>query len=437
MAGDHPKQEHAKHLRTIQFTMSLFSVALVAAVFLDTNTVLSRAHKQAQNVYAAMNHEWTSSFVQDYAVKHNRDSGVPDDALSSNLEWRVRRHSEWSAWKSAYIGYRWVFAAPDETSLLGGVHAGHERLERPQTLGEFIDLWDLLHKSEFRYLTTAMGTGLLKTFVAPKEVQQGHKRNDTGRLIAEFVDVEFRESESVASDGMGREDQPESVRLRYYRPPRTQAEASLGNYKLALYFGFSVFDSLRIPCTYKVLPLDAQKPLNRMLDQEWPSGRFESSFADLAEVTKDYTGIELRTVERVLFNELSRESRFNLIGVNFPAAAAAPWGVPLLLVVQIYFLIHLIRFDLSDPDQPNVPWIGLYRSRLARIVFALSSVILVPVVTIVIFASRLDGSAVGNVGLGACCLAALWFATQIGFQVPFSRPPVPDKPATCATIKHE
>jgi hypothetical protein len=78
------------------------------------------------------------------------------------------------------------------------------------------------------------------------------------------------------------------------------------------------------------------------------------------------------------------------LGVSLPSASARTWGIILVCLVQLYFLIHLRELTPKIGDGDNgteIAWIGLYPSMLSRGVTFLS-VVIVPVLTTIALSSQ-------------------------------------------------
>jgi hypothetical protein len=79
----------------------------------------------------------------------------------------------------------------------------------------------------------------------------------------------------------------------------------------------------------------------------------------------------LKDLEDVLTAERERSpERVELAGTKIPISEVARWGILLILVVQIYLLVHLsaVRVDTTDDRQAlrSVAWMGIYDGGPAR-----------------------------------------------------------------------
>jgi hypothetical protein len=113
----------------------------------------------------------------------------------------------------------------------------------------------------------------------------------------------------------------------------------------------------------------------------WKLGSFSDSFHELDDATIGIQGKSFEELKYVLAQEAAKPKveSFELFGVKFPVATARLWGVGAIFVIQLYLWIHLHelspRLKADDPGW-DVAWIGVYRSRLARCLFAVTAGVL-------------------------------------------------------------
>ena len=139
-----------------------------------------------------------------------------------------------------------------------------------------------------------------------------------------------------------------------------------------------------LPATYK----DQQVPVNLRV---WLADhfkfsavgkKFEETFPQLYNFIKSNPKMEFSDVERLLQSEMQRErstEKIEFLGLKFPERDLATWGAGIILVIQLYFWVHLreLSFRASRDDfSSQVAWIGLYKSIYARAMTCLTACIL-------------------------------------------------------------
>jgi hypothetical protein len=85
----------------------------------------------------------------------------------------------------------------------------------------------------------------------------------------------------------------------------------------------------------------------------------------------------------------SAKETFEVFGIKFPMEATTRWGVVLIILLQGYFWLHLDEYRRRGFKNADVAWIGIYTSRAAITVSALS--MFVPVSVIVLLCVRQGG----------------------------------------------
>jgi hypothetical protein len=98
---------------------------------------------------------------------------------------------------------------------------------------------------------------------------------------------------------------------------------------------------------------------------------FERTFSELHHVTQPYQELSLESVKAILEGELRRAGeRIQFLGINVTEQSLTNWGIVLIFVIQLYFLVHIMELlswlGPADPAR-NVAWIGLYPGIIARL----------------------------------------------------------------------
>jgi hypothetical protein len=162
-----------------------------------------------------------------------------------------------------------------------------------------------------------------------------------------------------------------------------------------------------------------ERVLSRLFFSDWRQGNFDTAFSELNSVSSDIATLDIaKGVERLQAQAASAEKSISLLGFNIPITQLAQWGLLVLLSVQLYFWLHLHELtNRIEPDAEgwNVAWIGVYRTRVAETVGAISCFIL-PVIASIILAYRFNtiGFYHRRTVLAASCLIVM-FSAGLGF----------------------
>ena len=118
-------------------------------------------------------------------------------------------------------------------------------------------------------------------------------------------------------------------------------------------------------------------------------GKFEETFPELNELTQHYQKLGLNDAYQVLGAELQRTGeRIEFLGLKFPERIISTWGAVILLIIQLYFWLHLRTFYetfyeylVSSETGIDIAWIGIYPDLWSRFI-SLVTVSLLPVVVV-------------------------------------------------------
>jgi len=110
---------------------------------------------------------------------------------------------------------------------------------------------------------------------------------------------------------------------------------------------------------------------------DWKGGSFERSFPDLSEVMSSIPALSYDQAAMLVEMERRRAGdALDLWGIRFPARSAFIWSSCALLCVQLYLLLHL--GGKPGGDLPDAAWIGVYPDLLSRMVNQVASGALPP-----------------------------------------------------------
>ena len=114
------------------------------------------------------------------------------------------------------------------------------------------------------------------------------------------------------------------------------------------------------------------------------SDEFEKSFRELIEASSDKQTMSFAGLRRVLDSRLTADQdTFSAFSVKFPLEASRRWASVLIVLVQLYFLVHFLEFCRMKRPVEDVAWVGVYDQLAARVLTALTLCI-VPVAVIVL-----------------------------------------------------
>lgn len=113
--------------------------------------------------------------------------------------------------------------------------------------------------------------------------------------------------------------------------------------------------------------------------------QFSDAFADLVHVARGLQSLTLHDL-RAYVERMTEESGTDveIFGATLPVDVLVEWGIPALVIMQLYFWLHLVRFaasDLPSRDVQSFSWIACYPQLLARAV-TICSVVLAPIAAV-------------------------------------------------------
>lgn len=382
-------KEIAQHLRFVHFTVVLTSLALLAAATLDAPSEAARADAQLREIIGAMRN-WEPSFLTDRAQEAaHAVLGVPEQFI---LRFEARPEG---------------FGAPTFFTSIEGPYGQAEAdvlrvsdIDPPTSLAGFADLWDGLNDC----CRLAVPVRFADRVAVSRIPLVGEVEAQPLRWFA--VDI------SSGAPGVHR-------RLALRTRPAADDVIEIGGGVLpgAWVLRGSVADRasrwpVSLPVTTRVVAFDAQQALQDQLRTSWLGGAFDFSFRELSRVTEGYRNVDLNILGIIVESEARRAGQqIETFGLKLPAAVVGVWGLPILLAVQLYFLVNLVVFAqhaFAEPEPANVPpvpWIALYPGLLPRLLMLSSAVILPLSVHVAVTAMHVGR--VGEPGLGLAWIAAV------------------------------
>lgn len=143
---------------------------------------------------------------------------------------------------------------------------------------------------------------------------------------------------------------------------------------------------------------------------------FVQDFRELNEVTSLYMDLPIERVVKILDAEIQRSGeRVQMLGLTFSLNVLSQAAAGIIMVVQLYFVLHLKQFRLLSSGMHQIAWVALYSNNYARFVTLLTGVI-VPVATCV-FATSTQFSYFNEICTLLSILLAIWSAPLL-WQLP-------------------
>jgi hypothetical protein len=118
---------------------------------------------------------------------------------------------------------------------------------------------------------------------------------------------------------------------------------------------------------------------------------FDTCFPDLSKATGTLGGMPLESLRQYLLGQMDKgEEVFEAFGLKIKVGQITLWGFVVVLSVQLYLFLHFkeLRSKIAPGDSGwDVPWIGVYKSSLSRLVF-FSTICILPLLTAGLLAIR-------------------------------------------------
>jgi hypothetical protein len=388
----HWSKDFVEHLRTVHFTLIALCVGLIVLASFPSKTEIQTAHEQASQILQVTN-TWKNDIVGDEAAytftsqfNDLKKIGLPVAAegasVPANFDVRLQLDGKGVWVAPTFDSPSWVARTrnpiPDEFRSPNDIITPNE-LRAPTTIAAFQRLWDWL------------GTGAY--IVVPIM--------PTSECIAVTNWINKPQSKDCEQHPSDLAHNASPIPMNFSHESRRQ-EQKWGQSHPGWDYEFTGFFKL-LPAGQEVrvfLPVrrlkeiefNPQKALIRR-SEKWKEkdGRsFKDSFRALSAVYEPLENADIGSAERILDAEAKRTGdAFEAAGLKIPAEVAVRCGVLLVLGVQLYFLIHLREFGnrLDRNAGFEVAWIGVYSSKLARVMI-LISLLLLPACTVVLLSYR-------------------------------------------------
>lgn len=136
--------------------------------------------------------------------------------------------------------------------------------------------------------------------------------------------------------------------------------------------------------------IDAQEAFTDFFALSWRAGSYALNFPELSSVAEGNDDLYFDKVTAFIESKARQsEGKVAILGFIVPASMVSSWGVPIVLVAQLYLLLHLrsLQRCLSTDAKPKLaPWIGVYDDGFARAIAVASAFGLPPATVAVVVA---------------------------------------------------
>lgn len=158
--------------------------------------------------------------------------------------------------------------------------------------------------------------------------------------------------------------------------------------------------------------------LNRFLVERGarplPVGDFEQMFPDLYSETIEINSMTVEQTVSHLRRQIDEKRTVNLLGLEISISDLARIGLPILILLQFYFIVHLREFTILAKDSSEIikyPWIVLFPSLAAKSM-AVGSTFLLPLAFSIVFIISYDESSLYEFSF---IILALLVSVVVGF----------------------
>jgi hypothetical protein len=139
---------------------------------------------------------------------------------------------------------------------------------------------------------------------------------------------------------------------------------------------------------------DAQAAFIDHFGLDWQAGSYALNFPELSAVAESNDDLYFDKVTAFVESKARQsEGELAIFGFSVPAAMVSSWGIPIVLVAQLYFLLHLRSLGQgigADAGSKLAPWIGVYDDGFARTVAVASAFVLPPATVAIVIAPELN-----------------------------------------------
>lgn len=400
-------KEWLLHSQKVHFAIVIACVGLIVAANLGRRNdaaVALEDLKQIMDAVSRWDPGWLEEAVSSQAVDEKLELVNRADDQAALITHIRLCYQTWEPRRQAIRLYRWWTllplpvefqkAWPDSTLSLVDNHAATTTvLPTPRTIREFEAMWDGLGDLRFTWITHIQLRAAVSDFVAGHDtvyfyhLEQCDLSSDTVSVSNADIVVLPENDYRADAEVIALLDSVSSEEEGWLELASADANAGEGYYvrtsewyigRDTLGWSHNVF----LACQTASQTINGRFAFNEKFGTRFHTLPFSGGFSDLYNISKNYLDFEFDEARRVLESEKERTpAKFVFFGTEIPSDKLAIFGIPILLLMQLYLLAHLRNIpQIAAPETVRVPWIGIYNDPLGR-ALQWSSTSLLPAVT--------------------------------------------------------
>ena len=373
-------KDFVEHLRTVHFTLVTVCLALIVILQFPSPVSIREAIHQLNTIVDAT-HVWKDTWVDEGVPKelNNKDgffscvnpvtsdfataaSGTRQSFHFQNVNWTLRTSNPMP------INSQYMTNAKYMTIR-------HTTIDAPKRLDEFKNIWNNSYSILCPVRISDEGVNLFFTAAPKNEIVVPIKREAVSSAVPLSPAMLMDNGAGRKFDGLHKGQSAESEGLFYsagFLPIANPNISMVAMAKSPTILDIPVLDS-------KVFPFDYRGVLIKELPQyNWLHADFKDAFYELDQATTGFQDLDFDHIKQILQqNQKNSKEAFQAFGVTFPIETTAKWGTLIIIVIQFYFLLHLMEYGKNRTlAKPDVAWIGIYASPGARILFCATALVL-------------------------------------------------------------
>jgi hypothetical protein len=370
-------KDFVEHLRTVHFTLVTVCLALIVILQFPSPVSIREAIHQLNTIVDAT-HVWKDTWIDEGVPRELSNVGgvsscvnpVTSDFATVASGMQVSLHFQNVNWtlrtsNPMPINSQYMTDAKYTT-------VRHTTIDAPKRLDEFKNIWNNSYSILCPIHISDEGVNVL---FSAKETIVPIKRESVSSAVRPSPAMLMDNGAARKFSGLHKGQSVESEGLFYsagFLPIANPNTSVIGMSNNPMMLDIPVLDS-------KVFPFDYRGVLIKEVPQyNWLHSEFKEAFYELDQATTGFQDLDFDHIKQILQqNEKNSKEAFQAFGVTFPIETTARWGTLIIIVIQFYFLLHLVEYGKKESlDKPDVAWIGIYASPGARLLFCATALIL-------------------------------------------------------------